>query len=233
MKQRRLADLTIFEQRVYSQNGEDGILKVIFMKVGTTNKFCVEFGVGDGKECNTRYLTEKEGWHALLMDTNERAPPSVKREFITPANINNLFLKYSVPEQFDLLSVDLDYNTYWVWKAIEGFRPRVVVIEYNGLIAPDQAKVVQFDPQGVWDGTDYFGASLLALEDLGREKGYSLVACDRMGVNAFFVRTELVEEGHFRVGNAQELFKSPTYHYRHSANNWFVPARQNNGNNSK
>src|SRR5438552_12778983 len=97
--------------RIYSQNGEDGILRAIFMKMGTTNKFCVEFGVGDGKSCNTRRLTEKEGWHALLMDMNEKAPSFVKREFITPDNINELFLKYDVPKEFDLLSVDLDYNT--------------------------------------------------------------------------------------------------------------------------
>jgi hypothetical protein len=145
MKRGTLADLTIFEQRAYSQNGEDGILKVIFMKIGTTNRFCVEFGVGDCKECNTRYLTEKEGWRALQMDTNERAPQSVKREFITPENINELFLKYDVSKEFDLLSIDVDYNTYWVWKTIEGFSPRVVVVEYNALFPPDEKKVVRYD----------------------------------------------------------------------------------------
>ena len=33
----------------------------------------------------------------------------------------------------------------------------------------------------------YHGASLAALEKLGQEKGYALVAVDTAGVNAFFV----------------------------------------------
>lgn len=231
IRQGTLTDLTIFEQRVYSQNGEDGILKVIFKKIGTTDKFCIEFGVGDGTECNTRYLREKEGWRALLMDTNERAPPFVKKEFITPDNVNSLFIKYGVPKEFDLLSLDLDYNTYWVWKGIEGFHPRVVVIEYNSTIPPGQRKVVQYNPRGLWDGTDYLGASLSALDDLGRAKGYSLLACDSTGVNAFFVRADLVRQ-HFRVGSIRELYRPPWRFYRlkHSTKKWLVLTGQSNGN---
>ena len=55
-------------KKIYSQNGEDGILDFIFSKIGTTNKFSVEFGVGNGFECNTVYLLEKKGWSGLMMD---------------------------------------------------------------------------------------------------------------------------------------------------------------------
>ena len=61
-KNRKIDNLNLFEQKYYSQNGEDGIITAIFNKIGTTNKFCVEFGVEDGLECNTRYLIEKRGW---------------------------------------------------------------------------------------------------------------------------------------------------------------------------
>ena len=42
--------------------------------------------------------------------------------------------------------------------------------------------------------TSYEGASLKAMEILGKKKGYSLVACDFLGVNAFFVRDDLLED---------------------------------------
>jgi glycosyltransferase involved in cell wall biosynthesis len=219
-----IADLTTFEWRAYSQNGEDGILRAMFLKLGTTSKFCVELGVGDGTECNTRYLTERLGWNALLVDMDRRAPASVKKEFVTPDNVNLIFQKCGVPEEFDLLSIDLDYNTYWVWRAIEGYRPRVVVIEYNALIPPNQRKVVKNDPSAVWDGKDdYFGASLAAIDNLGRQKGYTLVACDSMGVNAFLVRNDLAGRN-FRVGNVEELYRPlKNVHFRPSSREWANP----------
>ena len=38
------------------------------------------------------------------------------------------------------------------------------------------------------------GASLKALELLGKEKGYCLVGCDFTGMNAFLVRKDLVQD---------------------------------------
>lgn len=133
IKNKKINNINLFEQKIYSQNGEDGIIKIIFHKIGTINKFCVEFGVGDGRECNTRFLIEKEGWNYLHMDGNNynNAYTLIKKEFITTENINSLFRKYNIPKEFDLLSIDIDYNTYWVWKALKGYNPRVVVIEYN------------------------------------------------------------------------------------------------------
>ena len=53
-------DLNLHERKIHSQNGEDGIIEFIFSKIGTTNKFSVEFGVGNGFESNTTYLLEKK-----------------------------------------------------------------------------------------------------------------------------------------------------------------------------
>jgi hypothetical protein len=43
-----------------------------------------------------------------------------------------------------------------------------------------------------WDGTDYYGASLGALRRLGAALGYRLVHTELAGVNAFFVREDLI-----------------------------------------
>ena len=245
-------DINQHEEKIYSQNGEDGIIEYIFSKIGTTNKFSVEFGVGNGFECNTVYLLEKKGWKGLMMDygadqqikwdgvmkkawsnrklgltenikkdlkflkkITSRAKRSaafkldIKNERVTAENIENLFQKYNVPTTFDLLSVDIDNNDYWVWKAITNYSPRVVVIEYNSSIPPTESRVVSYDPDAVWDGTNYFGASLLALRNLGLEKGYTLVGCDNNGVNAFFCKNEVISN--YQIKDIQDLYRPPGY----------------------
>lgn len=182
-----------FERRVYSQQGEDGVIEEIFKRIGTDSKYAVEFGVEDGSECCTRYLKDVKGWEVLQMDGSPDNPPSIKQEYVTPKNINKLFKKYNVPNNLDLLVVDIDSNDFWVWKAIDTeFKPRVIVAEYNAAIAPSESKSVAYDPDLVWDGTNYFGASLLALYRLAKTRGYDLIYCNENGVNAFFVRSDLV-----------------------------------------
>jgi hypothetical protein len=203
-------EINLFEKKIYSQNGEDGIIQAIFKKIGTTNKYFVEFGVENGKECNTRYLMEKNGWKGLLMD-EKNENKNVKKEFITAENVNELFKKYGVPKEFDLLSIDVDGNDYWIWRALGGaWRPRVVVIEYNSKYKPPKSVSIEYEPNFQWDGTDYIGASLSALAKLGEEKGYKLVGCDNTGLNAFFVNNKDIQNN-FLITDIKKLYRAPTF----------------------
>ncbi len=219
------ADLQKSERSVSSQNGEDGVIESIFATLGTTNKYFVEFGCGDGTECNAAYLLEC-GWTGLMMDgagecNNPKA--RIAQEFVTAENINELFAKHGVPPRFDLLSIDIDGNDFWVWRAIKA-RPRVVVIEYNAHPPPDVRVAIAYNPHfgsvqgegfgGSFNtGTDYFGASLLAMQELGQEKGYTLVYCERAGVNAFFVADEELPSD-FVPRPIESIYRPPNYQYR-------------------
>lgn len=209
---RPITDLWPYERRVYSQHGEDGILDALFRAIGTTNRYYVEFGVGNGMERNTRLLVERHGWSGLLMDGGYANPAiGLHREFITADNILALFEKHGVPDDFDLLSIDIDGNDYWVWKRIgERYRPRVVVLEYNANAGPDERRTIPYDPEFRWSGTDYYGASLAALADLGRSLGYILAGCESLGVNAFFVRSDAAE-GRVRRQSVREAYRPPRY----------------------
>jgi hypothetical protein len=59
-------DLRALERKVYSQNGEDGILGEIFRRIGTTHRYFVEFGVETGRECNSARLVFQEQWRGLF-----------------------------------------------------------------------------------------------------------------------------------------------------------------------
>lgn len=195
--------------RWFSQNGEDGILLLLFAVLGTTDKRAVEMCVQTGIECNATNLIVNHGWDGLLVDGDEqnlrhgrrffeRCPdtmvhqPRLVRAWVTAENVNELLTSNGFDGSIDLFSLDIDGMDYWVWKAMEAAQPRVVVVEYNNLWGPHDAVTVPYRPDFVAvhgpHGPDYAGASLAAFVKLGRAKGYRLVGCERLGFNAFFVR---------------------------------------------
>jgi len=217
--------LNRFEFQAFSQFGEDGIIQEIFRRIGTTNRYFVEFGVETGVETNTTYLLYND-WKGLWIDGSEENIQSIRQHFsktmakgnlsaiqgfITAENIEQLFKQGNVPVEFDLLSVDIDRNDYYVWEAITSYKPRVVIIEYNSIFRPGCHFVVDYDANAMWDGTSNTSASLEALYQLGLKKGYKLVASSFSGVNAFFVREDLVADKFTGPFTAENHFESPKY----------------------
>ena len=120
------------------------------------------------------------------------------------------------------MSIDIDGNDYYVWRAINVIKPRVVVIEYNAKFPPNHAWRQAYNAEHGWDGSDWHGASLKALEQLGRELGYQLVGTNIRGVNAFFVKQELADDHFIEPATSEVLynparFKSIRYTNGHQA----------------
>jgi hypothetical protein len=221
---RRLNDpiyLDRYGYKVYSQNDEDGMIAEIFGRIGTTNKIFVEFGAGNGLENNTHFLLF-QGWHGLWIEGDEKnytsiincfkQPLSSKQliaanAFITAENINSL-ISDNVSGEIDFLSIDIDGNDYWVWDVIDCVSPRVVAIEVNQKIPPQLEWIMPYEAEYVWElGSDKHGASLKSLELLGRKKGYQLVGTSMTGVNALFVKCELIRGGVFpEPATAENLY---------------------------
>jgi hypothetical protein len=200
------------EFKVHSQNGEDGLLLYILSTIGITDRRLVEFGIQDGTECNSANLILNFGWGGLLMDCvpehveaarrfycRDRGVPEtrlrIERERATAENIDSVLERCGIKGELDLLSIDIDSNDYWVWKAIGVIQPRVVVIEYNASFGPFESLICTYDPEfdarAAHPSGWYHGASLTALTSLATRRGYELVGCDSAGVNAFFVRADL------------------------------------------
>jgi hypothetical protein len=209
--------------RSFSQNDEDGILQEIFRRLGGGTGTFVEFGVQNGMENNTRLLLYR-GWRGLWIEADAAGCREIRRtfaqelgsgqlqlanSFVTRENIAGLIAAARF-EALDLLSVDIDGNDYWIWEALT-ISPRVVAIEYNAKFRPPTSWVMEYNGEHRWDYTDYQGASLQSLTDLGRRKGYTLVGCCLAGVNAFFVRDDLLQ-GHFAEPDVAALYNPPRFY---------------------
>lgn len=200
-------NLNDYEFRVFSQWGEDGIIQHLIRNLDIPRKQFVEFGVQDYRECNTRFLLVNNNWSGLVMDDSAANILRIKKDFIywaydlTPVqafvtrdNINQLLRENGVTGEIGLLSIDIDGNDFWIWRAIDVINPVIVVIEYNHRFGHQAAVTIpyeeKFDRYKTGHAPFYFGASLQALCWLAKRKGYAFVGCSSNGVNAFFVRRD-------------------------------------------
>lgn len=202
-----------YKKNVTSQFGEDGIIEEIFARIGTTTKLCVEFGAWDGKHCsNTWKLWHEEGWGAVLIESLESRVDRLKQDLVEyPKVIPHVaFVKPEGPQSLDamlpaligsqtvdLMSIDIDSDDGRIFEALKTYLPRVAIVEYNPTIPPHLSLIQE-------EG-EYFGTSAKALVDIGRKKGYTLVAMTT--TNCFFVKDEELPKLKLEaVPSLEELF---------------------------
>jgi hypothetical protein len=216
-----LSRLRDAEFKAFSQFGDDGIIQYLIHRLAPLPDSFVEFGVGNYRESNTRFLLLNNNWRGLVMDGSEDFIRFIRKDeiywrhtltanctFINRDNINDLLREAGFTGEIGLLSIDIDGNDYWVWEKIDIVNPVIVIMEYNSIFGPDLAVTVPYDPhfvrhQAHFSG-QFWGASLPALTLLAERKGYSLVGCNSGGNNAYFVRKNKV--GALPVLSVREAF---------------------------
>jgi len=209
------------EFKVCSKVGEDGLILYIFSKVGTVNHTFVEFGVEEGRECNTANLSLNFGWRGLLVDAGKEDIEKAKAFygarsckakpvhcFITAENVNQLLKDNGFQGEIDLFSMDIDGNDYWVFKALNAINPRVIVAEYNASLGL-RPITMKYNPDFHYQSDLYFGASLTALTKLANVKGYILIGCDSNGHDAFFVRKDAAQGKFAELSPEKAFYPNP------------------------
>ena len=206
---RDFARLEQYAFKVFSQWGEDGILQYLTREVAIANRTFIEFGVEDFSESNCRFLMMKDHWQGFVIDGSAdnirkirgsyyfwRYELTAVEAFITRETINDLLARSGMDEDLGILSVDIDGNDYHVLNAIKGFRPRILVCEYNPTFGQERALTVpyraDFQRTKAHHSNLYWGASLPAFRQWAKCNGYSFVGTNDAGNNAFFVRDDLM-----------------------------------------
>lgn len=248
----KLKKINQFGFSLYSMHDQDGILKYIFDNIGRKSKVAIEFGCGTGLQNNSMYFVVCEGWKSLWIDgaeqyihhINEKIKPYLRNgenitathSIIERTNVDALLKNYvdqvQKDNEIDLLVIDIDWNDYYAWEAIESISPRVVCIEYNSHIPYGVEMIAPYsEGHNPWNGGNFFGSSLSSLIKLGKEKGYELVSCSLAGSDAIFVKKEetfsISSRSHgYKIGDSALLYEPPRFnlcfnlgHYSHGWGN--------------
>ena len=188
-----------------SQYGETGVINSIFKQLNIIPKYGVEFGAGNvrsnGGTSNIRWFNDKYNMECLYFEINKfkksksslKYRDQIKIETITASNVNEIFSKYNVPKDLDIVVIDIDGQDYYVWEALN-YNPKVMLIEFNPSLPYTESKVMHYDENHYkWRNAKcaYYGASITALKKLGLKKEYSLVY--KTNRNLIFVHKSLVD----------------------------------------
>lgn len=188
-----------------SQNEEDGMILALLQAVGVETRTFVELGSGMSGG-NSGMLAEEFGWRGMMVELDPVRVAKCAERFgrggrvaclcaeISPGNINQLIEDNGLAGEVDFFSLDIDSFDYWVLEAMTACQPRIMVLEYNANFGAEAAVTVPLGAPLARGPKGYHGASLAAMTKLADSKGYRLLACDRSGTNAFFLRNDLRPE---------------------------------------
>ena len=193
--------LNKFKKNYHSQYGEDGIIEYLLNILSNIPKICCEFGAMDGKKLSNTYrLFNEKGFNAILLERDESYFTKLQKEFKNnekvkmfntevnpsgPFSLDNIFKKNNLPMELGVLSIDIDSFDYWVFKQIEFIRSAIVIVEFNNSIPAD----IDYNDD---ENEVALRCSAKALERIGNEKGYKVVACTT--TNVIFVHQNYIDK---------------------------------------
>ena len=220
------------EVKVYSQWGEDGILDYICEAIGISKPNVIEIGSGNFIECNSRFLAESRNANIIAVDGRNDLIDTVNTssvfwksfiiplvDWVTPSKINSIIqLGENRFGKIDIFSIDLDGNDYWILKEANLNQIDIVVLEYNPLFGAIKEVTVPRDDEfnrykKHFSGL-YYGASLKAYINLLNNKNFSFIGTNRVGSNAFFIKSNLLDN--FKISTPSNLEKYVDWRIRES-----------------
>ena len=203
------------ELKVFSQNGEDGIIDYLLTKLKliphSTN--FIEIGVGDYRESNTRFIYNRFHSKGVIIDCindmKKKVKPHVNlwkgdlricNSFINSNNINKI-LEKNCDFDVDVFSLDIDGIDYWIIQKLKKNISKIFIAEFNPVFGPKlKVTVPNIDN---FDRTNYhysnlcYGMSLSALIDVMKEKNFYFVGTNLQKMNAFFVSNDFNKKDFF------------------------------------
>ncbi|WP_418119592.1 hypothetical protein [Variovorax sp. 350MFTsu5.1] len=212
----------------YAQCDEDGIIRACLERIKGRTEMSgtfIEIGCGNGLENNTHQLL-LDGYRGGWLDGNPRNIAFIAEQlgslksdhllvteaFVAKETVRPLvaqFREHLGTADIDFFSFDLDGNDLHLMPlALQEIAPKIICVEYNGKFPPPTNLAMAYVGDHQWAEDDYYGATLQAWVNLFQGK-YTLVSCNLSGVNAFFVRDDLVES--FKIYPVDQLYQPCRY----------------------
>lgn len=205
-------NLLNYRYNVYSQAGQDGIIRAIFNILDIKRGNFVEFGTWDGIHLsNCKYLFDK-GWSGTFIEADKEKFEQLQENYkdykdiyclnetVTPNNFDDI---YQLGRTVDFMSIDIDGLDLEVFENIARNLPLVVCIEGGQAAYPLEKRQPEKNLLKV-------GQSLKTIDGVMRKKGYRIL-CSFQDVIA--IRVELFDK--FDVSkNLWEIYIDSIYPLR-------------------
>lgn len=213
--------------KVFSQFEEDGLLLACIAALNLKSKTALEIGSNNCVNSNIANLVLNHNWLGCFIDGDDsnlqigrkfyrkalgnwNPQPQFKMAFVTAENINRIISEFDDSNQISVLSIDIDGNDYWVWKAIDVIKPSIVIIETHVEFGLNNI-VVPYDANYQYPGKHphYHGASPVAMQQLGASKGYKLVGANTLGFNQIYVLKDADRDNALKEISVEETLEHP------------------------
>ena len=232
-KYKSLKNTSDLDYKVFSQNGEDGIIDYLLFSLNIITPKFIEIGIGNYEESNTRYLLETTNSKGLIIDCIKNLKTEVLRstklwkgdlkiieDFVDSENINKILEENSFDKEIDLFSLDIDGIDYWVLKKIPNNFSKIIVAEYNSNFGHELEVTVpnikRFNRNKYHYSNLCFGTSLKALINLLEKKNYTFIGTNISKLNAFFVSNLELNKINLNIPNKNDLQRFTNSNLRES-----------------
>ena len=218
----KINKLSDVDYKVFSQNGEDGIIDYFLYSLKIEKPNFIEIGTQDYSESNTRFLFERTACRGLIIDCLDNLETKVNKNiklwkgdltivesYINSKNILDILNNNNFNQDIDFFSIDIDGVDYWVLEKLPNSFSKIVVLEYNAIFGSELEVTVPNIEK--FNRTDYhysnlcFGASLKALINLMMKKNFVFVGTNLTLCNAFFVSKEYINQININIPDINDI----------------------------
>lgn len=218
--------------KAFSQNDEDGIIQECLRRLSLSfplSHTFIEFCCGNGLENCTHNLLIN-GYRGVWLDGDPANQAFIKNglgflknetlwvrdDFLTLQNIEHI-LKESIEflneKNIDVFVLDIDGNDIYFAEVIQRIiAPKLFVVEYNSKFPPPLSISIDYNESHLFQWDDYSGASLQKFVDTLTD--YTLVSCNLTGINAFFIRKDLMKN--FYEYDINSIYQPQRYEHVYS-----------------
>lgn len=211
-KVNKLSDV---DYKIFSQNGEDGILDYLLYQLKIEKPKYIEIGVGDYTESNTRFIFERCSPKGVIVDCLENLEEKIKKnfslwkselkivnDFVNPNNIIKIMREADTLNNLDIFSLDIDGIDYWILKELPKDFSKIAIVEFNPIFGKNLKvsvpNITNFDRKKYHYSNLCFGMSLQAAIEIMNEKNFYFVGTNLLRNNAFFISKNYKKEEYFK-----------------------------------
>jgi hypothetical protein len=184
-------------------HGEAKKLIELTEKLDIKSGYYVDIGASDGWSSSATFpFAKNSNFSGLSIELDDKKFKKMQfiyskfenthtsKSKVTPENVVEILNKFDVPQNFDILNLDIDsYDLFVIKKLLESYRPKIISMEINEKIPPPVYFTVTYDENHFWKEDHFFGCSLQAAYEEVSKFDYKLYTL--IYNNAIFIPKEM------------------------------------------